>query len=244
MSKKWLRKLISIGGRLNYLHRWAGTPMLNRQTVAEHSYNVTLRAHILGLIEENIYHNKVNWKNLFIKAYSHDLSEGLTGDIISPTKRLMKEEIDIIEEIMFNAEIGKVVPKELSKDIEVLFRGHKDNTIEGKITHAADLLDALEEILREYTIKDPAYDNTKDIIPASILNDTKVSGILTQLKDINLQSVNYYLEAYMSMENVEEDKQEGILKLGIDDTYTCKHCGHIFEKVENMTECPICKKSL
>lgn len=246
----WIKKVLNIGSRLNYISRWAGTPRFVRQSVAEHSFNVTLKADILGHIEKNIYGKDVDFAKLLRKAYSHDLPEGLTGDIISPTKQYMKKEVAFIEDIMYTKEVDTLLPDAFKEDIKALFIGHKDTTLEGYIVHAADLLDALDELVREYIYKTTPLNESQLDISDELLKDKNISELVNKILDIPINSTKYYLEAYMNTkfnkDNQENNtpNEEGLLKLGVTHIIKCRNCGGEFEGADNNNyKCPYCLKS-
>lgn len=63
--------------------RWSVVWTLTRDTVANHSYYVTMYARALAHLVEW----SGNWSALMFLALTHDLDETITGDIVSPVKR-------------------------------------------------------------------------------------------------------------------------------------------------------------
>lgn len=79
---------------LSTVPRWTIIPLTQRQSVAEHSYRVTIIAlHLAESITE-----KVNMPGLMRWALIHDGPECKTGDIPTPFKSLMRDQIRIAEQ--------------------------------------------------------------------------------------------------------------------------------------------------
>ncbi|SRR5258706_283155 len=63
--------------------RWSVVWTLNKDTVAVHSYFVTIYAYQIA----SLIHWTGNTSRLMFLALTHDLDETITGDIVSPVKR-------------------------------------------------------------------------------------------------------------------------------------------------------------
>tara|TARA_R110002110_G_scaffold142015_8_gene330139 strand:+ start:8460 stop:9005 length:546 start_codon:yes stop_codon:yes gene_type:complete len=69
---------------LQHVPRWTIIRTLRRQSVAEHSYYVTLYATFIA-IELDLKTNDINWITQY--ALTHDFDEMVSGDIPTPYKR-------------------------------------------------------------------------------------------------------------------------------------------------------------
>lgn len=71
------------------VERWGTTPRLRRTTVASHSFEVcwTIDWVIETVLEDGAVPSS-EWRRLMRSAMRHDQTEGLTGDVPSPPKRL------------------------------------------------------------------------------------------------------------------------------------------------------------
>lgn len=119
--------------------RWSVVWTLNKDTVSNHSFYVTMYAyHIAKLIRWN-----GDMSVLMYAALVHDLDEVVTGDIVSPVKRAIIDEkisgpyiLDKMTERM------PIIMKELDTVYERNKGSSKDEEINA-IVKAADRLDAL-----------------------------------------------------------------------------------------------------
>ena len=89
-----LHKITRILYKLKFVERWNNTQRLNHMSVLQHTFLVFALTYILGVTKEI-----QNLEELLSKAIFHDLAEAFTGDIPSPTKKLLPELENTIEEI-------------------------------------------------------------------------------------------------------------------------------------------------
>ena len=90
--------------RLSAVKRWGIVEMSRQQSVAEHSYNVTLIA--LNLVGASVGHkgfSKEDESLLLTLCLVHDMPEVFSGDIPSTIKGAFKEELDDWETTSFPA---------------------------------------------------------------------------------------------------------------------------------------------
>lgn len=90
--------------RLSAVKRWGIVEMSRQQSVAEHSYNVTLVA--LNLVGASVGHkgfSKEDESLLLTLCLVHDMPEVFSGDIPSTIKGAFKEELDDWETTSFPA---------------------------------------------------------------------------------------------------------------------------------------------
>lgn len=72
--------------RLKYIKRWGTSISIEPESVAEHSYYVTVAAYMLAEIDEKLNGVLVNKEKLLVSALHHDSYECYTAHIVSPIK--------------------------------------------------------------------------------------------------------------------------------------------------------------
>lgn len=115
--------------RLSNIKRWGIIEMSRDQSVAEHSYNVSMICHMImfAMDDDRIRPDMaINW------ALFHDLPEVVTGDIPTPLKSIGPQTFRQIEEKLF------------PKYSEVRATMVKDHPIEMAIVKVADYVDAIQ----------------------------------------------------------------------------------------------------
>lgn len=115
-----------------------------KQSVAEHSYRMTLIAFILAnLVEKD---EPVDLKKLLLMCLIHDFPEARTSDLNYVNKRyVFVNEKKVIEEIKQSYPCGET--------IEHLIKEYNDRaTLESKLAHDADQLELLLFLKKEYEL--------------------------------------------------------------------------------------------
>lgn len=134
--------------KIQNIDRYSNSDSLNTNSVSAHTTNVTILTFVLGRWEEYKFGNKINWRELLLRAIFHDALESVTGDVLGPTKGLVegfKETLEAIELKIFESTISKYLYKE-HEDLDRFILRPKDDTIEGYIIDSADKLDTLFEV--------------------------------------------------------------------------------------------------
>lgn len=137
---------------LSFVPRWTIVRTLRRQSVAEHSYYVTLYAgQIADMVEW-----KGNRANLLDYALRHDLEEGYMSDIPGPSKRkiVMKDKYHTI------SEQGNInLYGEDYKNHSGMFSHSNDLPEIKAIVKVADLLDECFFLATEMQLGNKSLDN-------------------------------------------------------------------------------------
>ena len=72
--------------RMRYIARWGLMRGTIPENIQEHSHEVAVYAHALGVIRREIFHQDCDPEHLAVLALFHDASEILTGDLPTPIK--------------------------------------------------------------------------------------------------------------------------------------------------------------
>ena len=72
--------------RMRYISRWGLMRSSIPENIQEHSHEVAVYAHALGLVRREIFHRDCDPEHLAVLALYHDASEILTGDMPTPIK--------------------------------------------------------------------------------------------------------------------------------------------------------------
>ena len=108
--------------KMRWIYRWGMKRNAIQENIMEHSYEVSVIAHALGIISNRLYDNSIDANALAISALYHDCSEVLTGDLPSPIKYHNKKIRDAYKEVEYTAEreMLSTLPVELQED----YRNH------------------------------------------------------------------------------------------------------------------------
>ena len=173
---------------LEYIKRYQTRRMLFPRSVAEHTTGVFYAGYVLAQWEERKFGNKIDWEVLSTKLMFHDVPEAITGDILSPMKNYteeMKSAVAGAEKLIFEEQFMPIIPKSWRGDLKKHMLDGKDDTIEGEILRAADLIDGIFEIRNELMYTNEK--NNKDLIEI-------MHYFLNKLTKSKLDSVKYFLK--------------------------------------------------
>ena len=168
---------------LDKVIRFSAKGRINDQTVAEHIFHASLYAMIMADLEIQMG-NKVDVEKLLRATLIHDLEESLTGDIIFDFKHSDEKVAQDIKDLgrNFFKDMASHLPGNLSNKYADLWTNAKDeNTIEGRIMHAADTFEALAYALEEQQIGNKNF-------------DAIIAMLIKNLRDMKLKSVDTMLE--------------------------------------------------
>lgn len=135
MDTKQFIKIMSIAEKLKNNTRHSWTSSNRHESVAEHSWRLSLMAY---LVKDEFPEADIN--KVILMCICHDLGEAITGDIPSFNKTESDENIE-------NEEVHQLLstlPEPYKKELSMLFiEMHSQKTIESKIYKALDKLEAI-----------------------------------------------------------------------------------------------------
>lgn len=166
------------------LLRYQNKFMFKRTSVVEHMWFVAKISQVLSLWMNDKYNTSVDIGKVICIALGHDMSEFVTGDILSTTKRmttLMKKAVDEMEKVAFDEYIKPIIPESVLEDYEAYILHPKEGGVEGKILAAADIIDTIYECAGEIKLG-----NVELFLPI-------LQKVTNTLLDIELEAVDYFL---------------------------------------------------
>ena len=173
---------------LRNIKRYQNLTKLAENSVLEHEARVAKYAVILSKWEKNKFGNEVNLEEVLLRALHHDDLEAFTGDILSHTKRTtpeLKKAINDMEQIRFDLEFKPLLPKSFREDYERYVLNAKDETIEGKIIEASDIIDTIYECAEEIKLGNRRFERI-------------LIEVTESLMEVDLESVRYFMKYPLS----------------------------------------------
>jgi 5'-deoxynucleotidase len=137
--------------RLKLIYRWPLMRNVNRENVQEHSHQVAVVGHCLGVINNQLFDGDVRADKIATAGLFHDASEVLTGDLPTPVKYFNTEIATAYKEIERIAEqkLLSMVPPELQQIYQPILTQEALTQTEKKLAKAADTLCAYIKTLEE-----------------------------------------------------------------------------------------------
>lgn len=167
--------------RMRYIARWALMRNTRTENVEEHSYEVSVLAHALAVIGQQVYGKEVNPDRVATVALFHDAPEIITGDLPTPIKYFnpaIKSAYDQVEAVAQDKLLA-MLPQELTGAYEPLVRGEDPQV--GRYVKAADKLAAWLKCLDERKAGNGEFVQAE-------------RETLKALQDMDMEEVTWFLE--------------------------------------------------
>lgn len=178
MVGKWL----NIIRKEDNIIRYQMEDKMKERTDSQHSYFVAIISYILAMWEERKFGQTINWKKVLAGPLFHDALEPLTGDINSGPKHKtvsMEKAVKEVENKYFDEVMSQLIPKSWNEEMKGYLLNPKDDTLEGKILEAADIIDTIFE-----SKENVFYPYFKMVMQDS----------LEKLTRVDIQSVKYFMK--------------------------------------------------
>jgi len=137
--------------KMRFVTRWGLMRNTFVENLLEHSLQVAVVAHALGVIRNKHFGGTINAERAATLALFHDVGEVITGDIVSPIKHFnpkIRQAHAEIEEIA-RQRLHGMLPETLRADYEPLLFPQDGEHDEWELVHAADKLCAYLKCLEE-----------------------------------------------------------------------------------------------
>jgi len=130
--------------RLRWIKRWGLKRNAHEENVMEHSWEVSVIAHLLALIKNKYFEGKLDANAIATAALYHDVTEVITGDLPTPIKYHSEQITTAYKKIEYQAEteLISLLPDKLQVDFQQLIQHEKLPAGHEKIIKAADKISA------------------------------------------------------------------------------------------------------
>lgn len=137
--------------RMKYIDRWALMRNSRVENVCEHSLEVAIIAHALGVIAKVRLHKEVDANRLALLAMYHDATEIITGDMPTPIKYYNNELKNAFKEVesMAANRLLSFLPEDLKKEYEPILLEQEEDAYLWKLVKAADKISAYIKCVEE-----------------------------------------------------------------------------------------------
>lgn len=136
--------------RMKYIKRWQLMRSVREENIMEHSQSVTLLAHALVCIHNEVFGGNADVLTTVLYAVYHETSEVLTGDLPTPIKYCNQNLQGAYKDLEKRAceKMAKSLPEELQNKIAPYILADEES-LEYKLVKAADRLSAYIKCLEE-----------------------------------------------------------------------------------------------
>ena len=177
-------KFFAYLSRMKNIKRWALMRSVREENIMEHSQQVAVIAHALGLINNKILGGNADITKIVLLAQYHEVGEVITGDLPTPIKYFNPEIRDAYKDLEKKAceRIISMLPEELKQDYKEYILPDTE-TIEYKLVKYADRLAAYFKCVEEVKAGNSEFKKAK-------------TSIGNELKNCNCAEVEYYLKEF------------------------------------------------
>jgi 5'-deoxynucleotidase len=166
--------------RMKNIYRWSLMRNTDHESVALHSYYVSIWTHLLCSVANEIYKKGVPTDKIVSMALFHDATEVFVGDIAQPVKHSSPEILEHFREIERSAAntLMNMLPAELQAVYRPLILEHDPELY--KFVKGGDLLDAYLKCISELNAGNSEFSYAK-------------KQILESLRKLEMPEVDYFL---------------------------------------------------
>ena len=182
--------------RMKYIKRWQLMRSEREENIMEHSQSVTMLAHALAVIRNEVFGGEVDVLKTVLYALYHETSEVMTGDLPTPIKYYNRSIQGAYKELEKSAceKMANMLPNEMKTQIEPYILADETSE-EYKLVKAADRLSAYIKCLEELRSGNSEFSRAKKTIEED-------------LKNKNMPEVEYFFEQFISSFSLTLDELE------------------------------------
>ena len=184
--------------RMKYIKRWQLMRSVREENIMEHSQAVTLFAHALAVIHNDVFGGSADVLKTVLYATYHETSEVMTGDLPTPIK-YYNQGIHGAYKALEKSACEKIVatlPKEMQGSIAPFVLAD-ENSVEYKLVKAADRLAAYVKCLEELRSGNSEFSKAK-------------KSIEEDLHSRNMPEIEYFFEHFVPSFSLTLDELESM----------------------------------
>jgi 5'-deoxynucleotidase len=171
--------------RMKFIRRWGLMHSTHPENIQEHSLQVALVAHALGMIRNQLYGGSVDVARVAILALYHDAHEVLTGDLPTPVKYFNPDIAASYRAIEAAAQqrLLSMLPEPLRPEFAALLCPQPGESVYTELVEAADKLCAYLKCLEERAAGNLEFAHAEQTLRARI-------------EQFDLAEVRYFLATF------------------------------------------------
>lgn len=184
--------------RMKYIKRWQLMRSTREENIMEHSQLVTVLAHALVTVHNEVYGGNADVLKTVLYATYHETSEVMTGDLPTPIKYYNRSIQGAYKELEKSAceKIVNTLPQPMRGEIAPYVQAD-ENSVEYTLVKAADRLAAYIKCLEELRSGNKEFSKAKKSIEAD-------------LRGRKMPEIEYFFEHFIPSFELTLDELEGL----------------------------------
>ncbi|MGN0374296.1 MAG: 5'-deoxynucleotidase [Butyrivibrio sp.] len=172
--------------RMKYINRWGLMRNTLTENISEHSLDVAMIAHALGVINNIYYNGNINADRLALMGMYHDATEIITGDMPTPVKYYNPVIRDAYKEVegVAKEELLKGLPEVMRPLYDTILQDTEEEKEMWKYVKAADKLSAYIKCIEEQRMGNCDFEKAGN-------------SIQNILEDMNMPEVDFFMENFI-----------------------------------------------
>ena len=172
--------------RMKYINRWGLMRNTMTENISEHSQEVALVAHALGVINNEEFGGNINAERLAVMGIYHDATEIITGDMPTPVKYynpIIRNAYREVENVA-KEELLKGLPENYRKHYDLLLTESEEEKELWKFVKAADKICAYLKCIEEKRMGNCDFERAE-------------ASILEAIRALEMPEVDFFIENYL-----------------------------------------------
>jgi|GEM_PF-58216 len=183
--------------RMKYINRWNLMRNTIEENIAEHSLDVGIIAHALGVINNVYFNGKVDPNRIAVVAMYHDVPEIITGDLPTPVKYYSSEVKEAYDKVEYSAvkKLVRALPEEMKDIYKDIITGDYIDDESKKLVKAADKISALIKCVDERNMGNTDFERAE-------------RATVEIIKDLNCKEADFFMEKFFGGYSLTLDEQQ------------------------------------
>lgn len=172
--------------RMKYINRWGLMRNTNKENICEHSLDVAMIAHALGVINNTYFNGTINADRLALMGMFHDSTEIITGDMPTPVKYyspIIRNAYKEVESVAKD-ELLSGIPEEMRAVYAPLLLDTKEEEELWHFVKAADKLSAYIKCIEEMRMGNMDFEKAGE-------------SVRIILEEMNMPEVDFFMEKFI-----------------------------------------------
>lgn len=192
-----MHSFFAMMSRIKYINRWGLMNNTRNETLSEHSLEVAIIAHALGVINNKRLGGNISAERLAVLAIFHDASEIITGDLPTPVKYNNDKIKNAYKEIEEQAQqrLLQMLPADIATEYQPILCPDDSEAELWQYIKAADKISALIKCTEELIMGNREFAKAQQTT-------------LKAINEIELPEVKIFMEELFPAYELTLDEQE------------------------------------